>query len=350
MSAVCRGCGVRLQYTDRTLPGYTPKEGSAYCQRCFRLIHYDDLTVSMREGIDPETVLKGIEELDAVIVWVVDLFDFETGMIPGFGKRLTGRDIILVCTKRDLLPADMNDERTARFVFARLKEYGVKVKRLIFSGRGDREAFGEVKNAVREIAGERKAAVIGRANAGKSTLLNGLLGSDVLTSSRYPGTTLEFNELEIDGMKWIDTPGIETPGSLAMYVEEKDLKDILPARAVKPVIFQLHNDQCFSIGGLAQVYFHDCDGATAVFYLSDRLSIHRTKAENGDKVWEKHLGEDFVPVPVRQDYVKRTARKHETKEDIVIDGLGWVCMSGHVGSVTVRVPRGVDVTFRKAML
>ena len=73
---ICKGCGVRLQYVDRTLPGYTPKKESEYCQRCFRLMHYDDLTVSMRQGIDPDEVMKKIASMDALILWVVDLFDF----------------------------------------------------------------------------------------------------------------------------------------------------------------------------------------------------------------------------------------------------------------------------------
>ena len=60
------GCGVHLQYENKLLPGYTPKKESEYCQRCFRLIHYDDLTVSMRKGIDPDEVMKHISEMDAL--------------------------------------------------------------------------------------------------------------------------------------------------------------------------------------------------------------------------------------------------------------------------------------------
>ena len=60
----CRGCGAVLQTEDRTLPGYTPKAENDYCQRCFRLIHYDDLAVSMRTGIDPDLVLEEIRRLD----------------------------------------------------------------------------------------------------------------------------------------------------------------------------------------------------------------------------------------------------------------------------------------------
>jgi hypothetical protein len=62
----CKGCGAVFQSTDPNAPGYTPKEGSEYCQRCFRLMHYDDLTISMRQGIDPDEVMHRIAEMDCL--------------------------------------------------------------------------------------------------------------------------------------------------------------------------------------------------------------------------------------------------------------------------------------------
>ena len=347
---ICKGCGAKLQYTDRTLPGYTPKEDSEYCQRCFRLIHYDDPVFSMREGIDPDRVMERVEELDAVVVWIADLFDFEAGMIPGLARRLAGRDIILVCTKRDLLPKGQNDAKIAAFVFRRLKDAGISVRKLIFSELKNPDCTREVKEAVQELSDGRAAVVIGKANAGKSTLLNALLGEKVLTSSRYPGTTLDFNHVVIDGIEYIDTPGIEISGSMLNVLEETDLKTVLPVRPVSPQIFQLKDDQCFTIGGLAQIYLYGCSRATAVFYLSDRLNLHRSKAERGEELWEKHLGRDFVPVPSVQEYSGKAVRKQYEKEDIVIEGLGWVCVSGGVSSIVVKVPKGVNVTFREAMI
>ena len=85
--ARCKGCGALLQSTDKNAAGYTPKEGSEYCQRCFRLSHYGDLMISMKTGIDPHMVLNRVEAMDAVILWVVDLFDFEAGMIDGIRNR-----------------------------------------------------------------------------------------------------------------------------------------------------------------------------------------------------------------------------------------------------------------------
>ena len=293
--AVCRGCGAVLQTTDPKAPGYTPKEGSSYCQRCFRLMHYDDLTISMRTGIDPDMVMNRLADMDVLILWTVDLFDFEAGMIPGLSRKLAGKDLILICTKRDLLPDTLNHEKIARFVFSRLKEAGIHIRELILTSGIRHEGKEEIMEAVHKYADGRKVAVMGRANSGKSTLLNELAGSQILASSRYPGTTLDFNEL-------------------------------------------------------ARLDVYGADHATVAWYLSDRLDLHRGKAEAADELWQKHYGELLKPVPLKNQFHTLSIHKHEEKTDVVFDGLGWACVSGNVKTITAKAPESVNITFRKAML
>lgn len=346
----CKGCGVHLQCEDRSLPGYTPKKESEYCQRCFRLSHYDDLTVSMRKGIDPDEVLNRIKGMDALILWVVDLFDFEAGMIAGLNRHLAGKDIILAAGKRDLLPDTLSDEKVARFVFSRLKEQGITIQELILTSAYQQEGLEEIKDAVARYGRGRPVVVMGRANAGKSTLLNRLLGNQALTMSRYPGTTLDFNQMEMDGVTWIDTPGIEIDSSILMEIDEKDLKTVLPDRRLKPVVFQLRGNQSFAVGGLARIDLYGCDHASAVFYTAQTLNLHRSKVSAAQELWKKHYGELLVPVALHRQFRKFSIRKEMDKMDIVIDGLGWVCVHGTMKNVDVYVPQNVNVTFRKAML
>ena len=42
--------------------------------------------------------------------------------------------------------------------------------------------------------------------------------------------------------------------------------------------------------------------------------------------------------------------KEDGKMDVVIHGLGWFCVSGAIQDVYVRVHKGIQVTFRKAMI
>ena len=66
-------------------------------------------------------MLARIAKLDALIVWVVDLFDFEANMIKGLNRHLMGKDILMVATKRDLLPDTLSDEKLADFFIAPIK-------------------------------------------------------------------------------------------------------------------------------------------------------------------------------------------------------------------------------------
>ncbi|MBE6121973.1 MAG: ribosome biogenesis GTPase YqeH [Erysipelotrichaceae bacterium] len=346
---VCKGCGAVLQDTDPQAAGYTPKTEADYCRRCFRLIHYDDLTVSMRTGIDPDAVLNEIAASDALVLWVVDLFDFEAGMIPGLSRKIGDRDILMVCAKRDILPETLSHDKIARFVFGRLKEMGIHIKGLVMTSMNN-EGIDEVRNAVSLLRNGRDVIVMGRANAGKSTLLNHLAGETILASSRYPGTTLALNRLEIDGVTYIDTPGIEIENSLLMQVDEKDLKTILPFTAIKPQVYQLRGDQSFAVGGLFRLDLKGCDHASCVWYIGSRLNLHRSKVSAADALWEKHYGELFSPVPLKNSFRTLTIRKDLDKMDIVVDGLGWASVSGQISTITARAPEHVNVTFRKAML
>ena len=116
----------------------------------------------MRKGIDPDVVMDRISQSDALILWVVDLFDFEASIIPGLNRHLIGKDIIMVCTKRDILPDTLSEEKIARFVFSRLKENGISIKSLILTSKLERMGVDEVKQAVQLYRKNRAASIPSR--------------------------------------------------------------------------------------------------------------------------------------------------------------------------------------------
>ena len=58
----------------------------------------------------------------------------------------------------------------------------------------------------------------------------------------------------------------------------------------------------------------------------------------------------YPPVPLQNEFHTTTIRKNMDKMDIVIEGLGWASVSGQISTITVKAPKGVNITFRKAML
>ncbi|MEE1464880.1 MAG: hypothetical protein UF734_04520, partial [Clostridium sp.] len=78
----------------------------------------------------------------------------------------------------------------------------------------------------------------------------------------------------------------------------------------------------------------------------------RSKQEKADDLWRQHYDEILSPVIGEQKDMKKFSYGHvqEYKVDVVIHGLGWFCISGHVQELHVYVAEQGSVTFRKAMI
>ena len=101
---VCIGCGATIQTEDPKGTGYTPQsalnkmlesEGPLYCQRCFRLRNYNELQPASLTDDDFLKMLSSIADEDALVVFVVDLFDLYGSMISGL-KTVVGDNPIFI--------------------------------------------------------------------------------------------------------------------------------------------------------------------------------------------------------------------------------------------------------------
>lgn len=349
----CRGCGAILQSENKDLAGYTPKEDAEYCQRCFRIQHYDDVTVSYSTKMDTTQILKTIADMDALVLWVVDLFDFEASMIEGMNRHCADKDIVMVVTKRDLLPDTMSEKKLTDFLMSRLKEYGIVVKGIVVTGNCGRDGISNLIEAIEYYASNKEIVVMGTANAGKSSILNTLLRLDKgLTMSRYPGTTLGFTKLEWNGYTIYDSPGIHKYDSAIFLLEDRELKYVIPSSTLRPVVYQIRGNQSLALGGLMRVDAVNArDNASMTVYASNRLPLHRGKVENADALWENHYDELLSPTIDRYSaFVKERIYKKHSAIDICMYGVGWVCFKGNFDYIDIRYPKGVKVKVRKAML
>lgn len=79
----CIGCGIQIQTTRKQEAGFTPAAALAkgiearevYCQRCFRLRHYNDITDVHITDDEFLKLLHEVGDSDALVVNVVDIFD-----------------------------------------------------------------------------------------------------------------------------------------------------------------------------------------------------------------------------------------------------------------------------------
>lgn len=122
----CSGCGVKLQTDNRDRPGYLPE--AAYdrepvvCQRCFRIKNYNEVSSVSVDQDEFLRLLSGIGEKNALVVHIVDLFDFEGSLISGLQRFVGSNPVILAVNKCDLLPKVTNWNKLRNWVQQRSKE------------------------------------------------------------------------------------------------------------------------------------------------------------------------------------------------------------------------------------
>lgn len=361
MAEFCKGCGIKLQNSDKKALGYVPNLDAEYCQRCFKLTHYGTLTINMQQGIASETTFSKINALNAVIFWVVDLFSFEASLIPSINEKLPGKDIILILTKRDVLPKTLIDDKVFEFVESRLQEENIQVKDILICGHmlkkseASMECIDELSWAIANYREDKDVVFMGMANVGKSTLLNQLVADGNITTSRNPGTTLDLIPLyQEEGFTIYDTPGIENPNSMLSVLPPEELKQVIPTKPIRPFVSQIYENQSFAVGGLARVDFKVKGNASVVGYFSRDLEIHRGKLNDADRLWKTHINKMLKPsadttVDTMRTWIAPRIKKDE-KMDIVIHGVGWFCVNGQIEEIKVKVHDGITVSFRKAMI
>ncbi|NEU31613.1 ribosome biogenesis GTPase YqeH [bacterium LRH843] len=363
---MCSGCGVTLQSEDKKAIGYSPKSALErdvpVCQRCFRLTHYNEVQDVSLTDDDFLKILNGLGKTNALIVKVVDIFDFSGSWLPGLHRFVGGNDVLLVGNKVDLLPKSLNPNRLINWMKKSAKELGLKPVDVMLMSAEKGQGVEEVASRIDRIRNGKDVYVVGCTNVGKSTFINQIIkafGGDteqLITTSHFPGTTLDMIDIPLDdGKALYDTPGIINHHQMAHYVDKRELKTITPKKEIKAMVFQLNEGQTLFFGGLARFDFAKGERTSFTCYFSNDLHIHRTKTEKADELYKEHLGELLTPPgPQTKEQlpplVKHTFQVKDTKVDIVFSGLGWVTINGTNTQIEAHAPKGVNVTIRESII
>ncbi|WP_088102551.1 ribosome biogenesis GTPase YqeH [Halalkalibacter urbisdiaboli] len=363
---ICAGCGVSIQTENKDTLGYAPKSSLSreviICQRCFRLKHYNEVQDVSLTDDDFLKILHTLGQKEALIVKIVDIFDFTGSWLPGLHRFVGKNDVLLVGNKVDLLPKSLNKNRLINWMKKSAKELGLKPIDVLLMSAGKAEGVMDVAAEIDRLRNGKDVYVVGSTNVGKSTFINQLIKEfegdteQLITTSHFPGTTLDMIDIPLDdGQALYDTPGIINHHQMAHYVDKKELKVITPKKEIKPMVFQLNEGQTLFFGGLARFDFVKGERTSFVCYVSNELMIHRTKMEKADDLYENHLGELLTPPGEETKDQLPSLEKHEfyiktTKSDIVFSGLGWVTVNGENIKVEAYAPKGVGVSIRESII
>lgn len=335
----CKGCGQILQNIDPNSSGYVLKENQDYCQRCFRLIHYGDINKLAKEKIDNKEIINTYKNFkDDIFVLIVDGFDALVLDLDNLLDNFKDYKVILVVNKIDLLPKLVKDDKLEDLYTNILK--GCKTNNLInclLTYKEDTN-FNDLFFETISDLDNKRFVFAGRANAGKSTIINKLLKDNVLTTSTYPGTTVKVNEIKLDEYTFIDTPGLIDDTSFVSYIDSKKLKYLCPNKCIKPKVYQLYEEQSYIVEGLLRIDIKPKKQSSISFVINNELEPHRTKLSNAEEFIKKHE-KDFrlklLPLkPYRinnNDFVS-----------LYIKGLGYIKIKGKV-DITVFVNDKIKV-------
>jgi GTPase len=224
-------CGERISIVDPT-PGVTRDRVSAIVRhegRTFELVDTGGVGIVDRDDLaaDVEQQINAAVVAADLVVFLVDVQDGLTGLDREAAEflRRSGKPILLAANKVDhekYEPAAHESFElgigTPMLVSAKF-ELGIAdlrdaiVERLPALDPGETEAD----------EGLLKVAIVGQRNAGKSTLLNALLGEERMIVSEVPGTTRDSVDVrvEMDGRVFlaIDTAGARKGSRVADSVE-----------------------------------------------------------------------------------------------------------------------------------
>ena len=365
----CIGCGAAIQTTDPDAAGYTPASAlkkslenesqDLYCQRCFRLRHYNEIVPVNLTDDDFRRLLATIREADALVVYVVDIFDLNGSIIPGLQRFVGNNPVLLVGNKEDVLPRQLRRTKLREWMNQQVRAQGIKPVDVALTSAKKGHAIDDLLAMIDKYRRGRDVYVVGVTNVGKSTLINRIIANntglkDLITTSRFPGTTLDKIEIPLDdGHKMVDTPGIIHQAQMAHVLSGDDLKLVSPQKEIRPKAYQLGNGQTLFLGGVARLDIMDTVKPAGIVYVDNNLTLHRTRTENADNFYTKHVGELITPPTgdAVADFPPLVRHEFKTTEisDVVFEGLGWVTVPAET-RVAGWAPKGVDVLTRPAMI
>ena len=324
----CVGCGIKLQNRNRNELGYFVKDNDL-CERCFRVKHYNDYEMVIKDNREVVNILKEINKTNDLVLLLVDVFNFPTNF--DIIKKHLSNDLIIVVTKYDLLKSYLKESKLKTY----LNKFNLNVLDIIMISSYKNYNLDKLLASIYKNKKTNNVYVIGNTNAGKSTLINKIIYnytnlSTNLTTTYLPTTTLEKIEIKInDKLTIIDTPGLIEENSIFDNILEEDIKKIIPKSVIRPKTLQINKAQMVIIDKMVKLYFPNKTNIT--MYLSNDLKITRVFKKENVASLTKHKLEVL------------------DNDDIVIKGLGFIKIVNPC-VVYIYVPKETSVYLRKSLI
>ncbi|MCM1371001.1 MAG: 50S ribosome-binding GTPase [Clostridium sp.] len=299
----CTGCGAKLQNEFPNDIGYSNNIESSLCERCFRIVNYNEYKTVIKNNDEIVNILHNIYKTKSLVLLVVDLLNINN--IEKILKYISN-DFIVILSKRDLLPKSVNDEKLIDYV----KKLIPTAKEYIIISSKKNYNFDTLLEKIKSYQTNKDVYVVGYTNSGKSTMINKLIynyssNNSNITTSLLPNTTIDLIKINLDdNMVLIDTPGIIDSGNIINYLNKNDIKKLFPKKEIRPITYQLKQNDILIINDFFRL--DSITKSNITFFISNQFDIKRFY--NTERL--KNLQSINLNV--------------KNGEDIVITGLGFI--------------------------
>lgn len=358
----CYSCGAVLQDEDPKRDGYISPDlfendaHALFCDKCFKKEQYDLVPNKLDLSDAFKIILADAHATDALIVFVLDLFSFEAAFSSAVTKRLVGRNVLVVATKRDLLPKHVDDALLKEDVAHRLRMEKIKVKDIILTSATTELNIKEIIKKINELRKGHDAYLIGGDGMGKTFLINAILKNYKNTTSRpiktmeYPGTSLSVLQIPLDKNSTLyDTGGLKVTNTITEHIEKELHRIVTPSREIKEESCKMWPEVSLFVGGIARFDFLKGKTTQVYVYFSRRVDVKRISSRRTDYIFNKVLTKkNITPCSKNLNSLadfntyEINITEHEGR-DIGIQGLGWISFMGNNQTFRVSVPKGVGV-------
>lgn len=249
----CVGCGIKLQEKDKNELGYTPNLNNELCERCFKLKNYNILT-NKGINIDNDKLINKINELNTCVLFLVDFINLDSEVIDAY-KKIKSKKILII-TKADIIPKNIKYQKLIQNI---KNIYEIKEDLILTSSKTKLN----IKTITKICLEEKNICLAGFTNAGKSSLINALVGSDI-TVSKKSNTTQDFIKLNVDGINIYDAPGFMSNIN----------RENIPRSIIRPITYQFPSKHYLLIQDIKLNILED---SNFTIYVGNEANIIRRK-------------------------------------------------------------------------
>lgn len=360
----CAHCGVVLQNKNKEKRGYIgidfenyPQESILYCDNCFNQMQINAVNVSQSVSQDVLYILRDAIATDALIVYVVDLFLHNGSLKKELINKIKRNDILVIGSKRDLLPEKASDETIAKFIKDAFVEAGVEPVDVLLVSASKNYQIDLLKEEIKKYRKKHDVYVIGSSLSGKSTMIDKLLMNyenktrKPIHSEIYPGTNSKVMHIPLDNSTSLyELPGLELDDTVIGIVEKNLWKYIIPKKEIKARKIRLSEKETIVVGGLGAISLEEGKTTEMSAYFSEAVEIKKMASKSTDLFFRTNLvRRDLRPVSelitsfMNFDLYEITMPDDNLRHDIGVKGLGFFSFKGQGQTFRCLLPRGAAV-------